>query len=96
MIKDHSRIDSDCELREIEMYADSAEMTMAQYLNRGKNADEMVESLVAQYGEIPAPIIHATLELVDQSYTHRSPASPQQMYAVPYNFDILVKPFMIL
>ena len=41
--------------------------------------------------------LHSTgLLLVDNSYTHRSPSTPQQMYAVPYGFDILVKPYMIL
>ena len=46
--------------------------------------------------EAYAPIYQAGLLLVDNSYTHRSPSTPQQMYAVPYGFDILVKPYMIL
>lgn len=95
-IKQHSRIDFDCEDELLEMYGDSAEESMAQYLNRGKDADEMVESLNEQYGQIPAPIYHATLMLVDLSYQHRSPVGPQNMYMVPYTFDILVKPYMKL
>jgi hypothetical protein len=48
------------------------------------------------YGRIPAPLIHASLMLVDVSYQHRSPVSPQNMSIVPYTFDILVKPYMRL
>lgn len=95
-IKEHCRIDLNEEDSMLTMYGESAEMTLAQYLNRGKNADEMVESLIEQYGEIPAPITHATLMLVDSSYQHRSPSSPQNMYYVLYGFDALVKPYIIL
>lgn len=95
-IKQHSRIDYDCEDELLEMYGDSAEDAMVQYLNRGKTATEMIASLTEEYGKIPAPIYHATLMLVDQSYQHRSPASPTQMYYVLYGFDFLIKPYMKL
>jgi hypothetical protein len=48
------------------------------------------------YGHIPAPLIHASLMLVDVSYHHRSPVSTQNMSIVPYTFDILTKPYMRL
>jgi hypothetical protein len=51
---------------------------------------------VEVYGHIPAPLYHAALLLVDNSYQNRTPASPQQLYAVPYGFDLLVKPYMKL
>ncbi len=95
-IKKHSRIDFDCEDDLLELYGDSAENAMAQHLQRGKNAQEMVESLTEEYGAVPEPIIHATLELVDASYLHRSPADAQQMYYVLYGFDFKVKPYMKL
>ena len=95
-IKQHSRIDFDCEDDMLELYGDSAEETLAQYLNRGKTVDEMVADLKAVYGHIPAPIYHATLMLVDVSYQYRSPISPTNVSAVPYTFDILVKPYMKL
>ena len=95
-IKQHSRIDFDCEDDLLELYGSSAEETMAQVLNRGKNATEMVASLTEEFGMVPNPIMHATLELVDNSYEHRSPNSPQQMYNVPRGFDIKVKPYMKL
>jgi len=96
LIKQQLRLDEDCEDALLEMYGDSAEMTMAQYLNRGKTADEMIASLKEEYGEIPAPIYHATLMMVDSSYQHRSPAEPTQMYYVMYGFDALVKPYIKL
>ena len=48
------------------------------------------------YGEIPASIILASLQLVEVSYIHRSPITPTNMSLVPYTFDVLVKPYMIL
>ena len=95
-IKKHSRIDFDCEDDLLELYGNSAENAMAQVLNRGKDATEMVASLTEEYGKVPDPIMHATLELVDASYQHRSPADAQQMYYVLYGFDFKVKPYMKL
>ena len=95
-IKQHSRIDFDCEDDLLELYGSSAEETMAQVLNRGKDATEMVASLTEDFGKVPDPIMHATLELVDASYQHRSPADAQQMYYVLYGFDFKVKPYMKL
>ena len=95
-IKEHSRIDYDCEDAILELYGNAAEMTIAQYLNRGDTVEECVQSLTEKYGEVPAPIIQAALLLVDHSYDHRSPVSPTNMYQVPYSFDILVKPYMKL
>ena len=95
-IKQHSRIDFDCEDGLLELYGDSAEDTLAQYLNRGKTVEEMVESLKEEYGKIPANIYHAALMLVDVSYQYRSPISPTNVSVVPYTFDILVKPYMKL
>ena len=47
-------------------------------------------------GKIPAPLMQAGLMLVDNSYLQRSPASSLNMSAVPYTFDLLVKPYMKL
>ena len=95
-IKKHSRVDFDCEDDLLELYGNSAENAMAQVLNRGKDATEMVASLTEDFGKVPDPIMHATLELVDASYQHRSPADAQQMYYVLYGFDFKVKPYMKL
>lgn len=74
----------------LEMYGESAEETLLQYLNR------TYEDIIEVYGKIPAPLRHATLLLVDTSYQYRSPVSAQNMSVVPYTFDILVKPYMRL
>ena len=89
-IKQHSRIDFDCEDAELELYGTGAEDTILYLCNR------TYENLIGTYGEVPAAIIHVTLELVCNSYEHRSPASPQNLSAVPYNFDLLAKPYMLL
>jgi hypothetical protein len=41
-------------------------------------------------------LVQAGLMLVAQSYQHREPASPQNLYAVPYAFDLLLKPYIKL
>lgn len=95
-IKQHSRIECDCEDSLLEVYGDAAEQVLAQHLNRGKTVDDMVASLTEEYGEMPTPILQAALMLVDVSYQYRSPISSSSLYIVPYTFDMLVKPYMIL
>lgn len=95
-IKQHSRIDFDCEDQLLELYGDSAEETLAGVLNRGNTVDQMVASLKEEYGDIPARCYHAALMLTEQAYNHRGPTSPTNMSMVPYGFDMLVKPLMKL
>ena len=91
-IKQQCRIEPDFTEEDIllEMYGESAEEVLLNHLCRS------YENLMEVYGHIPAPLIHASLMLVDVSYQHRSPVSPQNMSIVPYTFDILVKPYMRL
>lgn len=91
-IKQQLRIESDFMEEDdlLTMYGDSAEEVLLNYLNRS------YEDLMAVYGHVPAPLIHASLMLVDTSYQYRSPVSTQSMSLVPYTFDILVKPYMRL
>lgn len=72
------------------MYGESAEETVLNALGR------TYEDVVEVYGKIPAPVRHASLMLVDLSYQQRSPISGQNMYLVPYTFDLLLKPYMKL
>ena len=90
MIKAHSRIDFECEDDLLMLYADSAEQTVLNICGRS------YEEIVEKWGEFPVPLIQASLMLVDNSYTQRSPASAQNLYSVPYTFDVLVKPYMKL
>ena len=91
-IKQQCRIEPDFTEEDslLEMYGESAEEVLLNHLNRS------YEDLMEVYGHIPAPLVHASLMLVDVSYQHRSPVSPQNMSIVPYTFDILVKPYMRL
>ena len=95
-IKQHSRIDFDCEDQLLELYADSAEEALAGLLNRGKTVEEMVASLEQEYGKVPARCYQAALMLTEQAYNHRGPVSPTNMSYVPYSFDLLIKPLMRL
>lgn len=71
-------------------YGESAEETLLNYIGR------TYQNVMSSYGKIPAPLVQASLMLVDASYQHRSPASTQNMYYVLYGFDAKVKPYMRL
>ena len=91
-IKQQLRIEEDFTDEDdlLEMYGESAEEVLLNYLNRS------YEDVMEVYGRVPAPLVHASLMLVDTSYQYRSPVSAQSMSQVPYTFDILVKPYMRL
>lgn len=89
-IRAHSRIDHDCENDLLELYGSSAEEFVLRSLDRS------LDDLLDEFGEIPAPIIEATLMIVDNSYKHRSPADPTNMSIVPYGFDSKLLPYMHL
>ena len=89
-IKDHSRICCGCEDRELERLAGSAEQAIMNLCGR------TVEDLVECYGEVPPTVIHATLELVDNFYQHRGVTEPNSLSPIPYNFDLLLKPYIKL
>ena len=92
LIKQQCRIEQDFTEEDslLEMYGESAEEVLLNHLRRS------YEDIIEEYGKTPAPLVHASLMLVDVSYQHRSPVSPQNMSRVPYSFDILVKPYMRL
>lgn len=89
-IKQHSRIDFDCENELLELYGESAEDTVLNVCGR------TMEDVAEQYGNVPKPLFVAALMLVEVSYTQRAPISQQNMYTVPYAFDMMVKPYMRL
>lgn len=90
-IKQHSRIDFDCEDGALELYASAAEDTVLALVRRTlDNVKDM------NGGKIPPKFYHAALMLTDQGYSQRSPASAQNMSAVPYGFDLLIKDQMRL
>lgn len=89
-IKQQLRLDFDCDNSLLELYGTGAEDTILYLCNR------TYENLVGTYGEVPAAIRQVTLELVNTSYDYGSPASPSNLSAVPYNFDLLVKEYIVL
>lgn len=89
-IKEHSRLDySGMEDAVLELYGTSAETAVLNLCRR------TYEDVIDTYGEVPAPMRHASLLLVDHFYQQRSPAG-QSLSAIPYTFDMLLKPYMRL
>ena len=97
-IKAQCRIEQDFTLEDalLTSYGTSAESTVLNHLNR------TYYDLTEQYGNVSAQapawsdIINASLMLVDVWYKHRSPIEQVSMYAVPYTFELLIKPYMKL
>ena len=90
-IRDHSRLLKDeAENDILELYGDDAEQTVLNICNRS------YEDIMETYGEVPKPLFVAALMLVEVAYTHRSPDTNQQLYLIPYTFDMKVKPYIKL
>jgi len=70
----------------------------------GDGAEEMVmnacarsyENIMEEYGRVPQSLVNATKMLVALGYQQREVVSQQNMYAVPYSFELAVKPYMRL
>ncbi len=92
LIKQQCRIEPEMTEEDslLELYGNAAEETVLNYCNR------TLESLYEEYGSIPTAITQGALLLVANSYKNREPASITNLYLVPYTFDALVKPYMIL
>lgn len=93
-IKLHSRIDYNIEDELLTLYGNAAEEAVLNII--GRSLSEVAQLWGTQEQPVPAALVQATLMLVDASYTQRSPVSTMNLYAVPYSFDLLVKPYMKL
>lgn len=89
-IKSHSRIDFDCDDNTLTEYGEDAEETVLNLI--GRSYEELIET----YGRVPHPIFVCSLMLVEVDYNHRSPDSMNNLYTVPYSFDMKIKPYMRL
>ena len=91
-IKDQLRIEHDFTLEDdiLEVYGESAEDSVLDIIRRSYT--EVIET----YGNVPTPLVHASLMLVDLSYKERGPVSSQNLYQVPYAVDFKLKPYMKL
>ena len=92
-IKAQLRLDDEQATEEhdlLELYGEAAEDMVLNTCNR------TITDIFEQYGMVPKALVQAGLMLVAQSYQHREPASPQNLYVVLYAFDLLLKPYIKL
>lgn len=91
-IKAQLRIDQSFTLEDeiLTMYGESAEASVLDIIRRSH------EEVLERYGEVPKPLVHASLMLVDLSYKERGAVSSQNLYQVPYAVDFKLKPYMKL
>lgn len=92
-IKAQLRLDDAQETEEhdlLVLYGEAAEDAVLSLIRRN------MANLVETYGQVPKQIVQAALMLTAISYQHREPASQQNMYAVPYAFDLLIKSYIRL
>lgn len=87
-LKEHCRIDYDCEDALIEQYGEAAEEFVLAYINR------TYENLIDIYQAIPARLYEAVQLLVDTMYENRSIVTITNMSVVPYTFDAVVSDFV--
>lgn len=92
MIKKQLRLEPgyDIEDAELELYGESAEETLLLLLERSYG------DLIEVYGHVPAPVVHASLLLVSQSYQQRESVSMQNLSMVPYGIELMIRPYMRL
>ena len=93
MIKAQLRLDDEQAKLEYDLLNDYGEAAEDAVLNI---CHRTITDIFEQYGMVPKALVQAGLMLVAQSYQHREPASPQNLYAVPYAFDLLLKPYIKL
>lgn len=91
-IKQQLRIEPDFTMEDslLTSYGEAAEETLLNYLNR------QYQDVIDTWGQVPLPLVQASLMLVDVSYQYRSPISVTNISVVPYTFDILIKPYIRL
>lgn len=86
-IKEHLRIDFDCEDSLLELYGDAAEETALNLMQRTK-AD-----LIEEYGKVPTAVIQATLLFVGDLYKNREMQITGNSNNINPAFGTLLKPY---
>ena len=90
-IKEHSRIDYDCEDDLIYAYGTAAEQAIIKLL--GRTLDDLKAD---NDGMVPAPVIVATFQIADSLIQHRAPTEQVNLSVVPYGIDLMLKPYIVL
>lgn len=91
-IKQQCRIEQDF-TDEDEVLTDYGEAAEEQVLN---DIDRSYDDIIESYGKVPAPLVLASLMLVDQSYRQRSAADTMSWAPVPYAYEHKIKPYIRL
>ena len=88
-IKDHLRISRECNDEDelLEEYGASAEEAILNTINR------TYEDLMETYGEVPAPIRHASLLITGDGYLVRESWTQTKIETTP-TFSIMLKPYV--
>lgn len=89
MIKHHARVDGDCENELLQLYGEAAESMIQKLLNR------TYDDLEAE-GNIPSDVVLAALSLAATWYEHRTNLETVSLSNVPYGFDAMLMPYIIL
>lgn len=98
-IKQHSRIDFDCDDAQLQLYGEAAEEAMLNLLAR--SYEDIVETFGRVTGDeetdmpVPASIVNGTLLIACYLYENRSIDSQVDSKAVP-GLPLLIKPYMRL
>ena len=91
-IKDQLRLEPDYTLEDDKLtgYGNSAEQQILNLI--GCRFDDLIE----EYGEVPAPLVEASLMLVDNSYNNPSPSTQGTQNYTLYGLELKVKPYIKL
>ena len=93
LIKAQLRLDdiqAEAEKTLLNLYGRAAEDAVLKICNR------TITDIFEEYGMVPDALVQVGLMIVAQSYQHREPTSPQNLYPVPYAFDMRLKPYIKL
>lgn len=93
MIKTQLRLDDEQAKQEYDLlieYGEAAEESVLTIIRRS------LTDVILTYNGIPQRLVQVALLLVDEWYQHRSPIETASMSAVPYAFDLMLKPMMRL
>ena len=89
-IKQHCRIDFDCEDAELDQFGVAAEQAILDLTRR------TYENFIDTYGRIPDPIFNATLLLTQSLYKNRDAEEQRDSKEIAFGFSFMVKNYMYL
>ena len=88
LIKQHLRIDGTDEDAVLAQYGESAEDAAFEFMERD------YDSIIEQFGKVPAAIVSACLLRVGTAYKYREDITDRNLYRVPYTWENLLLPYV--